>query len=74
MRRIGLALIACALLSLASCSHSPVLPDPTIPHRVAAEAQVYVWARQPDGALVKTKVRLLPGWWVAGPPVVEPMP
>ncbi len=74
MRKIASALLASALLSSASCAHKATLPDPTVPHRVAREAVVEVWTRRPDGALTREKVRLLPGWWIAGPPVVEPMP
>jgi hypothetical protein len=76
MRKIVLVLTGSLLLSSASCAHSSraALPDPTIPHRVAEEAEVVVWVRLADGSLVKAPVRLLPGWWIAGPPVVEPMP
>jgi hypothetical protein len=38
---------------------------------VARETVVEVWVRRPDGALSREKVRVLPGWWIAGPPVVE---
>jgi hypothetical protein len=77
MRKIVCALSASLLLSTVSCAHSrpaAALPDPTIPHRVAEEAEVVVWVRLANGSLVKAPVRLLPGWWIAGPPVVEPMP
>ncbi len=76
MQKIALALFASALLSSASsCVHSrPAIPSPTVPHRVAEEAELVVWVRLPDGTFAKQKVRILPGWWIAGPPVVEPMP
>lgn len=49
-----------------------ILPDERVPHRVAEEAVIWVWARNDKGELVKTKIRLMPGWWVASPRVVEP--
>jgi hypothetical protein len=67
-----LALTAFAMLSCASSKAS--IPDPTIPHRVAREGKLEVWVRQPDGSFSRTKVRVLEGWWIAGPPVVEPGP
>ncbi len=74
MKRITFALLASALLSSASCAHKAALPDPAVPHRVAREAEVEVWVRLPSGELSRQKVRLLPGWWIAGPPVVEAEP
>ena len=47
------------------------LPDQSIPHRVATETIVDVWVRRPDGQLVVERVRLMPGWWLASPMVVE---
>ncbi len=69
--KTALGLLASALLSTACVPHRTVIPDPTIPHRVAKEGELTIWARQPDGQLVKQEVRVLPGWWIAGPPVVE---
>jgi hypothetical protein len=64
-------LAACTML-WTGCAHSQmVVPDPTVPHQVAREVEVVVWCRLPDGKLAQCEVRLLPGWWVAGPPVVE---
>lgn len=68
------ALCASVALLLTSCVGKGVIPDPTIPHRLAAEADVTIWARQPDGTLKKVEARALPGWWLAGPPVVEQVP
>jgi hypothetical protein len=48
-----------------------VIPDPNVPHQVAKETTVEVWMRLPDGRLASQEVRLLKGWWIAGPPVVE---
>jgi len=75
MRKIVLVVIASVMLSPASgCFRRAAIPDPTIPHRVAKEAEVEVWVRLPDGRLTRVKVRLLKGWWIAGPPVVEVEP
>jgi len=71
--RTALALTASAMLSI-GCAHQAAIPDPTVPHRVAKEAEIVIWVRLPDGKFVKAPARLLPGWWIAGPPVVEPMP
>lgn len=72
MRKTVYALAASAILLIA-CGHSKLaIPDPTVPHKVAKETQVIVWCRLPDGQMVKCPVRILPGWWIAGPPVIEP--
>jgi hypothetical protein len=72
MPRIVIALAGSMMLWLASCRAGPqVLPDPTIPHRIAKETTVTVWARDPDGTLRQVPVRALPGWWLASPQVVE---
>lgn len=75
MRRIMIVLAAFTMLWSVNAGCSPkvqVIPDPTIPHQVAREAQVEIWARRADGTMARQKVRLLEGWWIAGPPVVEP--
>lgn len=70
--KTALTLIGCVTLY---CSPKvKVVPDPTVAHQVAAEADVEIWARMPDGRLAKVPVRILPGWWIAGPPIVDPMP
>jgi len=74
MGKIVSALAASAMLWSASAGCSPrvqVIPDPTVPHQVATEAEVVIWARRADGSLAPQRVRLLKGWWIAGPPVVE---
>lgn len=70
MRRLALVLCVFALPSI-GCVKRSVIPDPTVPHQVAKESEVVIWARAPDGKMVRMKVRLLEGWWIAGPPVVE---
>jgi len=75
MRLTMIALAASTTLWSGSVGCSPrvqVIPDPTIPHQVAKEAEVEIWARRADGTMARQKVRLLEGWWIAGPPVVEP--
>ena len=64
-------LVASAML-WSGCAGAGVIPDPNIPHQVAAETCVEVWARLPSGEMRRTKVRLLEGWWVASPQVVDP--
>ncbi len=71
MRRLGLGVIVFVLLFASGCVKRAVLPDPKIPHKVAAEAQIKVWCRLLDGKLSKCDVRLLEGWWVASPEIVE---
>lgn len=71
--RIGLALIASALLSLSSCAiRSQVIPDDRIPHRLAQPARLQVWASTPDGRQAPIAVDIPAGWWIASPRIVEP--
>lgn len=77
--KTAIVLFACGTLSLLSsgCSMLPrttTIPSPTVPHRVAEEATVKIYVRRPDGQLTVEAVRLPSGWWIAGPPVIEPMP
>jgi hypothetical protein len=77
MRRIVYGLAASAMLStLSGCfGHSKVvILDPTVPHRVAKEVEVVVDCRLPDGRMSLCPTRVLPGYWIAGPPVVEASP
>lgn len=79
MLKTARALLACMtlLLALSGCWMLPrttTLPDPTVPHRVAAETSVQIEVRRPDGQLTTEEVRLLKGWWIAAPPIVEPLP
>jgi hypothetical protein len=70
MRRLALVLLASVPLS-SGCVKRVVIPDPTVPHQVAREAEVMIWVETATGKKVAQKVRLLEGWWIAGPPVVE---
>lgn len=70
MRSLSRFVIAFAMLSTA-CVKRTVVPDPTIPHQVAEESEAVVWCRAADGKLVRCKVRVLEGWWLASPQVVE---
>lgn len=49
-----------------------MLPDPSVPHRVAEDTEVEIWVRVAPGTkLTRQKVRLPAGWWVASPEVVD---
>jgi hypothetical protein len=65
------AVLASAMLFSAGCPGPQTIPDPSIPHQVAEEAEIEVWCNTPKG-LARCEVRLLEGWWVASPQVVEP--
>lgn len=72
MKKLFAFVIASAMLSSGCVSVTPaVIPDPAVPHQVAKEAEVEVWCGAPDRRLKKCRVRLLDGWWVASPQVVE---
>ncbi len=60
-----------AMLSLGCAPNKAAIPDPSYPHRLAEEADVVIWVHLPSGEFTKVKVRVLPGWWIAGPPAVE---
>lgn len=70
MTKLALTLASCALL-FNGCATRAVIPDPTVPHRVSQESTLTVWAQRPDGRWVETEIRVLPGWWIASPQVVE---
>ncbi len=70
MTKLALMLVACALL-FSGCATRAVIPDPTVPHRVAEETAVVVWAQRPDGRWVKARVRLLAGDWIASSQIIE---
>jgi hypothetical protein len=59
-------LVASAML-WTGCAGPRVIPDPNIPHQVAAETCVDIWVRREGGAMAKVKVRLLEGWWGGAP-------
>lgn len=68
------ALLASALLCGSGCSLLPrpaAIPSSKIPHRVAEETDVVIYVRLPDGSFQEETVRLLKGWWIASPDVVE---
>ena len=68
--RTMLGLIALPMLFV-GCQGRLVIPDNAIPHRVAEESSVVIWARGQDGKMVPTEVRLLAGWWIASDRIVE---
>jgi uncharacterized lipoprotein YajG len=61
-------LLASAMLS-GCITPQASIPNPTIPHRVAEEAEVVIWVRRKD-VLTAERVRVLPGWWLSGPGVL----
>jgi hypothetical protein len=71
---VTLTVLAVSAMLSSGCGRSNVIPDPNIPHQVASETCVDVWVRRESGNMEKVKVRLLEGWWVASPQVVDPPP
>lgn len=70
--RLRLALLASAMLSSACASVGRLaIPDQSVPHQVAEETKVKVWVEIEDGKKVPIEVRLLEGWWIASPQVVD---
>jgi hypothetical protein len=72
--KIALALLASGLLSIGCCSSGRVVPDQAVPHQLAREVCVEVWARRPDGQLERVKVKAPAGWWLASDQVVSADP
>lgn len=72
MRRIMIGLSVSVMLSGCTLFPTPrAIPNPKVPHRVAEETTVQIYIRLPDGSFQVDSVRLLKGWWVASPEVVE---
>lgn len=71
MRPMLFALTACALLSAGCAGRKVVIPSPSIPHQLAEETTVTAWCRAPDRTLVKCRLRVREGWWLASPELVE---
>lgn len=72
MLRITFALIVLQMLS--GCSR-PVLLDRKIPHRLADDATVTVWARDTDGKLIRVSALVLADrTWVADELLLEVPP
>lgn len=71
MNKLFGLVIASVMLSSGCVTTRAVLPDPAIPHEVAKEVEIEVWCGTPDRHLKKCTVRLLDGWWVASPQVVQ---
>lgn len=62
------------LFTVSGCSLLPrpeAIPSSRVPHRVAEETSVRIYVRLPDGSFQEETVRLLKGWWIASPEVVE---
>lgn len=72
MLRITLALVV--LLMLSGCNKT-VLLDRKIPHRLADDAMVTVWARDTDGKLIRVRAYLSADrTWVADELILEAPP
>ena len=73
MTRILFGLIVLQMLS--GCGSNPVLLDRKIPHRLADDVSVTVWARDTDGKLVKVRAQLpADRTWVADELILESRP
>jgi len=70
-RSIWTGLVASAMLSSGCGASKLAIPDERIPHQVAQEGEVTVWVRLSSGDMTPVKVRVLPGWWVASPLVID---
>jgi hypothetical protein len=55
--------------ALPSCGRT-IIPDRRIPHRVADNGTLTVWARTKEGDMIKTRITVEPGWWIASPEVI----
>lgn len=76
--KIALAwsVLAALLLMLSACSpvakrQEQVLPNQAIGHRVAEQTTVIVWARRPDGKLVKQSFTIGDGWYIFPPATID---
>lgn len=65
---LGSTLTGCSLFQ----PRTQVIPDQTIPHRLAQPIDVVIWARTPDGKFQQQPVHVPDGWWIASPQVVTP--
>lgn len=71
MFRAMLITLACTGMLSTGCAHKLVIPDPTIPHQVAEDTKVKIWARLPDGKMAKVEIKLREGDWVADQTLIE---
>ena len=72
LQMIWSALGVSAMLCSACVPGKVVIPDPNVPHQVAKETTVKIWVRTADGGMSAVPVRLLEGWWIASPQVMDP--
>lgn len=70
-RAILIVLASTGMLSIGCGANKLVIPDPTIPHEVAQDSEVWIWARTSDGKMAKVKVRLHEGDWCADQTLIE---
>lgn len=68
--KIVATLIACAMLCTGCVKRDVVVPDRTIPHRIAEEAEVRIIVRKGDQTVVET-ARFPAGAWIAWPDLLD---
>ena len=69
---ISSGLIAFVMLFTTGCTHPrKVIPNLLIPHQVAHEVEVYIYATDANGSERVEKITLQEGWWIASPLVIE---
>lgn len=69
VRRNALLLFALLLLG---CQHQKrILPDETVPHRLAKPVDAFIFVETRPGVFTEQSVELPANWWVASPKVVE---
>ena len=64
---IALLALCSALLSTGCLCRHAILPDLTVPHRVANDTCIDALVRRPDGAMQIECIKVRAGWWVAAP-------
>jgi hypothetical protein len=70
--KTSLVVLVSALLCSA-CTPTLVVPDPSIPHQLAADAKGVILVKHPNGQVERQEVRLPAGGWYASPQVVDPV-
>lgn len=69
--RTVVALIAFGTLCAGCVPPTLVIPDPSIPHRLASDATVTIEVAHPSGQVERQKVKVPAGWWVASDAVAN---
>lgn len=74
MRLMSLIVIASLMLLTSCVPRQDVIPNSTIPHKLAKPTTVTIWTRRSDGKYVEQTITVPAGWWVASPFIVEKQP